>query len=469
MQNYLKSIYLVVIIILVVSACAPSLEEGNEEIPFTIPTPKPLFEVRPIEESEFMRDIEAKSGLLAIITPDRNILVTNQIGEDAQFLTTDAVVTDMQSGEFVLYNLPVWSHADQKLAYVRYEGWIEGDQVFFSSTSIFIHELNNQPPIEVYNNTEGEEPLTLAWSPDDKSLIFTSQANYRVGNNLSGLYLIPALQQVDIETGAIRAVEVDTRVAWSWFPDSYRLLMHAGIGSEQSLSIIHLGEVTTEENLDVFPSGSNAPAVSPDGAQIVFSARNPTGGQSLYLADQAGNNAEVIGTFGISTSYVWSPDGNFIAYIANEKYSRETRGTFHVHNLNDPENSFRLPEEDVISIFWSPDSSKLAYFVIVPREVPEGVQVTSAGEIEVRILDMDKLESISLIRFLPSADFDNILRNFDLHQSITSIWSPNNERITITGELEQGEAGRQVWVMAVNGKTNPRTLFQGVYGVWSWD
>src|SRR5690606_18863370 len=63
----------------------------------------------------------------------------------------------------------------------------------------------------------------------------------------------------------------------------------------------------------------NAPAYSPDGLQLAYSAAQPGGGKRIVVADADGRNPRIIAPLGTvegdrDTDPAWSPDGTMLAF-----------------------------------------------------------------------------------------------------------------------------------------------------------
>jgi Tol biopolymer transport system component len=166
----------------------------------------------------------------------------------------------------------------------------------------------------------------------------------------------------------------------------------------------------------------------------------------------------------------WSPDGSYAAYIANHTTANQTIGPLTIFNTADGSEVLTSEEEKVIAFFWSPDSRKIAYFVVVQRDLPEDAPPEApTTELDVRVLDIETRESLSLQKFLPSEEFHEFLSMFDQQGQSLSIWSPNSERITISGYLENGPRTPGIFLIPIDGEGATRSLAPGYIGVWSWE
>jgi len=102
-----------------------------------------------------------------------------------------------------------------------------------------------------------------------------------------------------------------------WLSDDQLLLAGSGVD--------HYGLYVTDDDLknpakidnDKLKSFTNNPAVSPSGDQVVFQYN-----QQLWIMDMDGDNLESLIVSGMNlTNPTWSPDGDYLAYLAVDQSS----------------------------------------------------------------------------------------------------------------------------------------------------
>lgn len=148
-----------------------------------------------------------------------------------------------------------------------------------------------------------------AWSPDGRLLAFVSGQADRSGDVLvlDGTRIIP------VATDPSRA---ERRPVWRGTQVIYTTI--AADETEDVWSTDPTGDdrrdLTARAGL-----GENAPAYSPDGLRLAYSAAQPDGGQRIVLADEDGRNPRTLAPLGTvegdrDTDPAWSPDGTMIAF-----------------------------------------------------------------------------------------------------------------------------------------------------------
>jgi TolB protein len=153
---------------------------------------------------------------------------------------------------------------------------------------------------------DGSIALAPSWSPDGRSLLFTSFAS---GN--------PSLFSIDLG-GARRLVSsrrgLNLGGRWSPAGRAIAVALENGGGTDIALldpsgQVLHF--VTKDRGIDVSPSWS------PDGHSIVFCS-DRGGGPQIYIADAEGSGTPKRVTFqgNYNTSPAWSPKGDRVAYAS---------------------------------------------------------------------------------------------------------------------------------------------------------
>ena len=93
-----------------------------------------------------------------------------------------------------------------------------------------------------------------------------------------------------------------------------------------------------------------------------------------------------------------------------------------------PQNEISNPihiTDNIISYFWSPDSSKLAY--ITPS--------SNKNALQLMILNINDGFVTSRMEFMPSIDQLTVFQFFDQYARSHSIWSPDSAHLVFAGRL----------------------------------
>lgn len=430
---------ILIVVILLLTACLP----GNIQIP----------------QSPLLSKLERKSGLIAYIGADGNIYVSDQGGGHKVAVTSDADITKIQSGAFLYYEQPTWSMDSSHLAFVGSSG--TGGSI--SGSSLHIADVDENKATKVYAS-ESESPIFISWSPDDQKLGYLS-------TTVSGQTMM--LQSIPVDGGERTILDTGAPFYWSWSPDGSSMIIHSGDATSSvppRLSFIQVGNDIIEDRLEIDPASFQAPAWSPDGQHILITRQNKQNQNEIILTDSHGKFEKAVGNYNFATSFAWSYDSELVAYIDGESpLNSGVLGKLHVLDLTADEDFFQ--DDNVIAVFWSPNSRKLAYFKPLLIDPETGEPATSQTQspvflLELHVLDVISGESKEITKFRPTNPFANILPYFDqYHQSVT-IWSPDNNNLVLSLILSDGSPG--IAIIAASGQLEPRLLDQGFIAFWSW-
>jgi TolB protein len=221
-----------------------------------------------------------------------------------------------------------------------------------------------------------------------------------------------------------------------------------------------------ESDLAYTPIGFQAPAWSPEGdrALVAVQADDPDDGNRLALVDQSGEITDEITGFDSLANFSWSPDGEYIAYVAADDPTGQNRlGGLNVVGVEGDEFHLASEEEEVFAYFWSPDSSKIAYFILTP--VPDEETGEDVLFFRLNVLTVPDGEVTELGAFVPTQEMTLLLQFFDMYQRSMTIWSPNSENLVVSALL-QGE-NPAVLVLDSSGQFDPRLVGNGIVAYWS--
>lgn len=148
--------------------------------------------------------------------------------------------------------------------------------------------------------------LSPSWSPDSRSLLFTS---YRTGN--------PSLFEIDVNGGAPRLISSQRglNLGGHFSPAGRAIAVALESGGQTDIALLEpsgqlIRWVTRDRALDVSPSWS------PDGRSLVFCS-DRGGGPQIYTVSADGGAARRVTYQGnYNTSPAWSPKGDRIAYAS---------------------------------------------------------------------------------------------------------------------------------------------------------
>lgn len=248
----------------------------------------------------------------------------------------------------------VWSPDSRRLLYRASHD--EPEQ--FDLYVVDVSGVAPAPPIRLTQDLDGT-PRWFAWTPDGTAVAFT------IGSVDSGLYL--ARVGCDDVDGPHRFA--DWAITARFSPSGDELYF---LGESADGNALYRADLTeTPPVAEVISEGAQSPvagepAWSSTGIRVAFL----TNSGRLELLDGVSGEREIVNgplvNNGGVYSFAWSPDGNSIAYAANQLDYTKIE-LFHVDLSGDaPARRRRVSPSvghsfHVDNILWSPDSSHVAY------------------------------------------------------------------------------------------------------------
>lgn len=401
---------------------------------------------------------DARSGEIAYVGSDRNIYIARLEEETFLQLTDDAQ-------EERRYQWPTWSN-DGRLAYFCCEP-VSAESL---TLEVYVAGQESSESEQVYN-TAGQVFYHAYWSP----------AACGVGDDCRDLaVLLNDTRDSALTIQLIRSAAdgtTDFAIAngqpfyYSWSPDGQKMLWQRG---NTTLSVFDVLENSVAD-LEQLPGGMQAPLWSPVDSRLLFGARN-AGDETTDLVVVEGETVLTLveGVEGL-ISYLWSPDGRYIAYRV---LSRSSLARVVIVESQSGE-VVASPETDgVFAFLWSPDSTKLAYITAGQAEggssaaVPAiPVAASQQGERAVLVWSVLDLQNDTLRRFegfVPTAEMIYFFNFFDQFADSHHLWSPDSTRL-VFGQISP-EGKPVVSILDITRENAvPSYLADGYVGVWSYE
>jgi len=240
--------------------------------------------------------------------------------------------------------------ADEVMLQFTGEAGVADTKLAFSSgrtgaKEIAVADYDGFNPATVTKN--GSINLTPVWSPDARSLAYTS---YKAG--YPDLYrLFPFEKRPEQTLAAFSGI--NSSPAWS--PDGQTLALTLSKDGNPEIYVLTLATGTLRR-LTRHAAIDTDPAWSPTGRQIAF-VSNRAGAPHVFVMDAEGANVRQITSGPAQTQPRWSPKGDAIAYTSRE-------GNFDIWLIgSDGSNPRRLTAGpgDNEAPTWSPNGRHLAF------------------------------------------------------------------------------------------------------------
>ena len=406
---------------------------------------------------------------IAYVSPNGSLLTVNPDGGDLAQLTGGLQAEDAMPGfgsqgsvqaqparvnEY--YTWPTWSADGTKLAASR----------------VVIQEERTEITVQVMDSRTGRSETVF--ENEQPGLVADGAPHYiywaPTGNALSFLSSTPEGLSLFVWGGApgddAAAVASGGPLYYQWANDGGAMALH--IGTE----IIWAKPPAGDASRQSFQSSGNfrVPTISPDGASLAY-VDQADGGMGLYIAPTSDlSQARRILDVGSPSAFMWSPDGTQIA-VADQSVSGapiyDRLMLVPVDGSPVTTLSSGRSSEDVWAFFWSPAGDKLAWVAVN----------TAERELEWVVAPSDGSDAKRLFSFQPSAEVFIMLSFFDQYAHSHSPWSPDGKSLVVAGSKGQAArrsngrtpAGDRVYVLDVDGASEPRDLGAGVLAIWSWN
>lgn len=408
-------------------------------------------------------DLSDLPGRLALVGEDYNVYTFN-FAENAALQLTDDASNSRR------YQWPTWS-TDGRLAYFCCDLSRTSDfstQTFISSDGIASGEVAYE--------ADGATVIYAAWSPGNCG----DGANCRdlallVNDVVRGGLFVEMVRNRTENTTSDR-IGVGSPFYYHWSNNGSQLIFHRN-NRRVDIFDVAAGDVT--DSLGVQSTGAyQAPVWSPIDDRVLFGvAGQDRRTTDLVISDAGDNRVLVEGIDGL-VSFLWSPDGRYVAYrtIASSYTS-----PLIVLDVETGAVVSQTVNVGILSFFWSPDSRRIAFVTVGAQRSQSTARVNNVlgQEQQQRIqdlptalwsvLDLETDVETELVEFSPTYEMGYLLQYFDQFAPSHRVWSPDSTQLVYSELRVEGDELRpSVNIVDVeNASTN--SIAEAVFGIWSFE
>jgi Tol biopolymer transport system component len=400
-----------IVLPLMLSACAGAQGPTRVELPQQYRLP----------QASLVTTFEKRSGRIALIDENGDLVVMDQTGGGAVKITKDAAsgsstaqTTSSGAQIGMSYRWPVWSPDASQIAFVELTAAqpaasriieIGADAIMLQhgdnsvitlqneqgqvserptdpttvirqpgrviierdttptvlASSVFVARSDGKTPLrEMYASDKGAIAY-LDWSPDNSQLAFLAQT----GSQETTLTL------VNKDAGKPRNLVSGVSAAWQWNPDGNTMITKVDANMTDNTADLSLLDTHADKTVTTLVQKANlpfgAPAFSPDGNTILYTVKSD-GKDYLALADRQGKPLRTLNQIDGAVGFTWSPVGAKVAYVVQNPANTnsnasmtQTAGSLHLLDVNSGEDKV-LSQLPVAGFFWSPDGKYVAAF-----------------------------------------------------------------------------------------------------------
>ena len=427
---------------------SPVPEEETLETP--VPTvsgegsPVPTEEIQetPVPTGEVREALPPAANRIVYVGGDTHIYTVDPNGLNKQQMTT----------EVGFYTWPTWSPDGASLLF---SGAL-GDPLEADTLGLYTMTMEQREAKRIYTNIPIYSPLIapgavhyLIWSPDSQKVAFLART--------------PAGQSYyfdDPKNDVTPQYIADGAPFYSaWSPSSRYLLFH--VGMEHFL--LDFEDDQLIRNLGIQSRDYRTPDWSPESDRIAFIAEDESGNSALFTADLDGQDRRRLADIPDTAAFLWDPKGESIALSRSSDRSDVFLDGLDLISLDTLEQR-TVVKEMLLSFFWSPDGSKIAYFS--PGE--------EQGDVWLAVLDVETGAHKLLANFIPTPEMLTMLLFFDQYAYSHLLWSPDSNSLVISGVLKSPSLAQlsdqippRIYVIDVTGVAAPTIISDGFLAFWS--
>ena len=353
---------------------------------------------------------------IAYVSNDKHIHIIQSDGLNDRRISPLILGNELSEGVFTW---PTWAPNGEKLAFSGIDTTYENME-----TSLFIYNISNSKISKIYTDTTDKisflAPGVLHyanWAPDSNQIAFIATTSQGVT-----LFLDDLTDDKEAEF-----VLTEGPLWSSWSPNSRHLLIHRG----NDHFLIDTIEDIKISQLDIDSMRYRVPDWRPSDSFITIASETGSNEYTIYTSNIDTSEAvslQAIAIGQLEPAFSWAPNGDFLALAQSSRLLMYANTPIFMYQELSilPQNEINEPihiTDNIISYFWSPDSSKLAY--ITPS--------SNKNALQLMILNINDGFVTARMEFTPSIDQLTVFQFFDQYARSHSIWSPDSVHLILAG------------------------------------
>jgi TolB protein len=338
-----------------------------------------------------------------------------------------------------------------------YPNWSpDGSRLIYSSdvnspnvSRIFMLDLENSNTEQLSTATQGWGDFNPKFSPDGSKIAFLSE---RDGNREVYVMNSDGSDPINLTNNAERWDGNDI----DWTPDGKSILYSSSdFGSTNSE--IYLVDLQTKKKIQLTknPASDYAACVSPNGKRIAF-VSNRDGNNEIYVMEINGDNIERITySWSIEEGVDWSPDGESLLFQSDRDDISFELYTIHLKS-KEINRITTSPNEDKMGQ-WSPNGAQIVY--VSSENGFKGISIVDRNGTSKRKLTNRK--SSDFANHIIKNGLESGLEILKLQDAKNEYFARDEFPMIISGFATQGkiEEAKELAAFYFNGDKNEKTTF----------
>ena len=328
-----------------------------------------------------------------------------------------------------------------------------------AASTLYVKDSLTDPP-KIVEQSDEHFVIYIYWSP-------VACADQPGCHRLA--YLIEEAEDIGLHFVQITDQAISNQIigfGWpyyfSWSADGQSIVWHTGGGYQENpaaeLALYDLAEAKTHR-FPHQPAGFLAPAWSP--RDNIWIGATISKGDAMLRQFSPESTTALAEVSSGGTAFVWSPNGQQIAYAMRPGNNVRYYGPIHLFDQSTGQ-IVQLTDNDlrVLAFFWDPAGQRLAYLTVLSMPGEEWMQW--------RVYDVVRGKDKGYKTFNPSLQMKFVMASFNQYAQSHRFWSPDGRYLVYANrDILQAE---RIWLIDTWNEDGNNAILvdEGTMGFWSW-